>query len=119
MRVEVYWNVRRRIFSVRALSGPMKGRLLQHAATVFLTDATFVAQTAGRNKVRATGQKNVHAFVRGTIGEVSTRHAFREAITYNPMKHESFVYVLTGKPIYSAPFCYLTRTESHSPNIFA
>lgn len=28
MRVEVYWNVRRRLYSVRALEGPDRGRVV-------------------------------------------------------------------------------------------
>ena len=65
IRVEVYWNLHKRLFSVRALEGENKGRVIDHAYGVRLSDATFVSQPAGRERVRREGVKNVHAFVRG------------------------------------------------------
>lgn len=66
MRVECYYNLHKLVFSVRALEGPDKGRVIAHATRVLLKDVSFVVQKAGREKVLKTGQKNVHAFVRGT-----------------------------------------------------
>ena len=31
IRVEVYWNLHKRLFSVRALEGEHKGRVIEHA----------------------------------------------------------------------------------------
>ena len=40
IRVEVYWNLHKRLFSVRALEGENKGRVIDHAYGVRLSDAT-------------------------------------------------------------------------------
>lgn len=63
--VEVYRNLRRGAgvwYSLR-----QRGRVVAHAQEVTLIEARFVVHEAGRRRVLATGQKNVHAFVVGRI----------------------------------------------------
>lgn len=67
MRVSVYFNLHRKLFSVRAEQGPSKGLVIGHAEGVTLDNVTYHVGKAGQAKVRATGQKNIHATVRGTI----------------------------------------------------
>lgn len=67
MRVEVYWNLHKNRFSVRALDGRDKGIVIAHCEYVALTDATFHVQQAGRRRVIETGRKNVHAVIRGDL----------------------------------------------------
>lgn len=67
MRVSVYFNLHRKLFSIRAEEGPSKGRVIGHAEAVTLDDVTYHVGKAGQAKVRATGKKNVHATVRGHI----------------------------------------------------
>lgn len=62
MRVDVYWNVHLKMYSIRS-----KGVVIGHAKAVLVRDAEFVVQPAGNAKVRATGRKVVHAFVRGHL----------------------------------------------------
>ena len=62
MKVEVYYNLHRHLFSIRH-----KGKVIGHRRYVSLSDVTFAVQPAGRKKVLETGQKNVHAFVRGDV----------------------------------------------------
>jgi len=64
-RVEVYWNLTKNCYSIRALAGENKGRVVATPSTVYLEDVTFAVQPAGRAKVLAERRKNVHAFVRG------------------------------------------------------
>jgi hypothetical protein len=91
-RVEVYWNLHRDLFSVRALSGPDKGRVVTHTRLIDLGDVTFVVQPAGRARVLAEGRKNVHAFVRGTVlCSLDGVNADYSEVTYNPYKTDSFV----------------------------
>jgi hypothetical protein len=91
-RVEVYWNLHRDLFSVRALSGPDKGRVVTHTRLIDLGDVTFVVQPAGRARVLAEGRKNVHAFVRGTVlCSLDGVNADYTKVTYNPYKTDSFV----------------------------
>lgn len=67
MRVSVYFNLHRKCFSIRAEEGPEKGRVVAHADRVILRDVKMVVGQAGNRKVRETGQKNVHAFMRGHL----------------------------------------------------
>ena len=115
IRVEVYWNLHKRLFSVRALEGENKGRVIKHTYGVQLKDATFAVQPAGRERVRREGVKNVHAFVRGRLTGTSygggeydvVDAAVMPKITYNPYKYDSFVNAHTKEPIYKAKNVYL------------
>ena len=63
-RVQVYWNIRLGRYSVR-----QSGRVIDHVDSIILRDVRFNVAPAGRDKVRATGVKNVHATVTGFIDE--------------------------------------------------
>ncbi len=67
MKVEVYWNFHRKLFSIRAAEGREKGRVIAHAYHVTLWGAEFRVSAAGRERVRREKRKNVHAVVRGTL----------------------------------------------------
>lgn len=129
MRVECYWNLNKACFSIRALEGRHKGRVIGHADRVLIRDATFVVQAAGRAKVLATGQKNVHAFVRGTLEGAAyvtviegpmpwmrSDGAYARAATkygrrayYNPKTVSSFTDIAKGEPIETAPMTLLRK----------
>lgn len=101
MRVAVYFNIRRRVFSVKALAGPDKGRVIHHGRMFALHDVTFKVSAAGRAKVLETGVKNVHAFIIGEWehgGTSSSGECWRLSggmrmphVRYNPRKDASFV----------------------------
>ncbi len=119
MRVEVYWNLHKRLFSVRALEGKDKGRVIDHVYGITLKDAKFVVQPAGRERVRREGKKNVHAFVRGRLHPDALRYTPPEShrfmgrvnsmlvphgqkITYNPFAHDTFVELNNKNPVHEA-----------------
>lgn len=89
-RFEVYFNLHKRLFSVRAIDAGRMG-VVAHVEAVTIADARLVVREAGRARVLQTGQKNVHAFVRGRIVTNNDPCADEIALTYNPRKHESFV----------------------------
>lgn len=95
VRVFVYFNVRRKDFSVKALSGPQRGRVIARADVVEIMDATFVVSEAGRQKVLTTGQKNIHAGVRGRLGyfgpEALALSSQAMRVTYNPKRDTGFI----------------------------
>lgn len=77
-------------------------------------NAEFVVQPAGRERVRAEGKKNVHAFVRGSLLTDGSDYnvpygAFR--VVYNPYKYDSFMKEdpETGDltPIYRANYAWV------------
>ena len=103
MKVDVYFNLHRKLFSIRACEGPNKGRVIAHRETVTLLQPEFKVSQAGRARVLREGRKNVHATVRGTWiyhehienyrSQVENRCKKRGVeITYNPYKMSSFSY---------------------------
>lgn len=110
MRVEVYWNLHRHCYSVRALQGPSKGRVIAHLPEVNLTDVQFVVQTAGRERVRRERRKTVHAFVRGRWTQ-TVPNIIRLAVTYNPYRHDTFVDGMDFEPIHEARYAVGTILE--------
>lgn len=92
MRVFVYKNVRRQNFSVRAMEGPDRGRVILHVEAVEVLEAEFRVSEAGRQRVLRTGQKNVHAGVVGILGK--TKGAFPAngslLAKYDPFKGPAF-----------------------------
>ena len=67
MRVFVYFNLHKKCLSVKALEGESKGRVIAHADSVELVNATFKVSQAGRQRVLRERRKNVHAGVVGTM----------------------------------------------------
>lgn len=107
MAVEVYRNLHTDTWSLRQAHG----RVLAHPDTVILNDPVFVVRRAGRDRVRAEGRKNVHAFVRGEVLVLTDPvdpTDWREA-TYNPYRHDSFVDVETGAPVTRAAVAWLRK----------
>ena len=120
-RVQVYWNIRLGRYSVR-----QSGRVIDHVDSIILRDVRFNVAPAGRDKVRATGVKNVHATVTGYIcftgrrglnGAVDdTRIGDKvcDYVAYNPFKYDQFVKIdagayegFTATPVTSADYVAL------------
>jgi len=87
-RVQVYWNLHRQCYSVR-----QSGRVIDHCRHIRLCGPIhFNVAPAGRDKVRATGVKNVHATVTGYYGIVNPFvHEDYDSVSYNPFKYDQFV----------------------------
>lgn len=78
------------------------GRVLAHADELVLDDAEFVVNAAGRDKVRATGRKNVHAVVRGLVRTDMSVEQQGEPIFYDPYRVDEFVIAGTATPVREA-----------------
>ena len=106
MRVFVYYNLHKKVWSVKALEGENKGRVILHAATLMLSDCTFKVSQAGRQRVLREKRKNVHAGVVGNMLDpiVMTNEVI--AVTYNPYLYESFVVQDSKAPCYQADFVW-------------
>lgn len=99
--VDCYWNLHRRVFSVRSRSGPDRGRVIAHATSVRLRGVTFVVSEAGRSRVIREGSKNVHAFMRGAW-TADAPESLGERISYDPYAGPSFVRVADGAQVLAA-----------------
>lgn len=61
-RVFVYWNLTKKIWSVR---NEKTGRIVAHLPELTVQNCNFVVSQAGRERVIREKSKNVHAGVRG------------------------------------------------------
>ena len=111
MKVFVYFNLHKKMFSVKALEGDRKGRVIAHAARLTLKDVTFKVSEAGRQRVLRERKKNVHAGVVGQWdGSLDAAIAAENdiSVTYNPYAYDSFVLRDKELPIHWASSAYLT-----------
>ena len=114
MKVEVYFNLHKHLFSVRSYKN---GRVFAHATMIRIKDPMFVVRQSGRKQVLREQKKNVHAFVRGKIGYdvpnavdemmVQVNLSQTTSVIYNPYKYASFVEYHTEMPVYSASQAWL------------
>ena len=113
MKVFVYFNLHRKCWSVKALEGPMKGRVIKHADDIVLSSCTFKVSEAGRQRVLKERRKNVHAGVVDTIVEPSSlaRVVHLVPVSYNPYKAGTFVTKPDGAPIYAADVVFLQHRQ--------
>lgn len=124
MRVEVYFNLHKKLFSVRALEGLNKGKVIDHAHEVHLDCPVFVVQEGGRQRVLKEKRKNVHAFVRGHLINPATYDPTGDGIgyvipgiqdlveiTYNPYKFETFVGKASTLPVHTAMYAFLSGKQ--------
>ena len=61
MKVFVYYNLHRKVWSVKALEGENKGRVIAHRDMVVLRNPEGKVSQAGRKRVLQEQRKNVHA----------------------------------------------------------
>jgi hypothetical protein len=80
------------VYSVKALDGPDKGRVIARSSHVLLTDVRPKVSQAGRRRVLREGRKNVHAGLVGNLVSLDRRPFHGDVITYNPYMYDSFVF---------------------------
>ena len=126
MKIEVYLNSHKNLFSVRALTGQNAGRVIDHTRFVAIENARFKVQKAGRDKVIRDQKNNAHAFVRGwvdntlhNINEVKNApHMFGD-VSYNAYRADCFQQVIgsESRGITFAGLVYCFLDESGKPRI--
>jgi hypothetical protein len=112
MKVFVYFNLHKRVFSVKALEGANKGRVIGHREEVFLHNVQFKVSQAGRERVLREKKKNVHAGVVGYLDRSRIINDYDMNITYNPYKYSSFVKRADETPVTAANHVRLTVDET-------
>jgi hypothetical protein len=103
-KVMVYYNLHKHTFSVTYDS-----KVIMHADYVKLGDVEFRVRKGGKERVRSEKSKNVHAFVIGKLldyceypCENIPSPSSDKVVTYNPYKHDTFVFKNTEEPVYRA-----------------
>ena len=106
-RVRVHFNLRTHLWSITAMSGPDRGRVVQHSAIFALTRCRFIVSEAGRQRVLAKHQRQVHAWVEGLVAQPLSQQP-KDAVEfrYNPYDGGTFTRRDTGEPIKSASCCW-------------
>lgn len=124
MRVEIYWNLHKQCYSVRDTK---TGRVVAHTHQAVVNNPEFVVRQSGNRKVRETGVKNVHAFVRGELYTMDYEGHLdllddmylMDRITYNPYKYTTFVDRETEQPVRKAKLAALMTRPDGLPLITA
>ena len=103
-KVMVYYNLHKHTFSVTYDS-----KVIMHADYVKLGDVEFRVRKGGKEKVRDEKRKNVHAFVIGKLLDYCEYPCddlpvtnFKNIVTYDPYKFDTFVYKDSEDPVYYA-----------------
>jgi hypothetical protein len=103
-KVMVYYNLHKHTFSVTYDS-----KVIMYADYVKLGDVEFRVRKGGKERVRSEKSKNVHAFVIGKLldyceypCEDMPSSSSDKIVTYNPYKHDTFVFKNTEEPVYRA-----------------
>lgn len=111
--VEVYRNTTRKgvVYTIR-----QGGYVVAHADELMLINAEFIVSQAGRKRVKKTGRKNVHAWIRGEIVKEAgpVKKAF--PVAYNPKRYKTFRRVDKKRPIDKASFVHLTKDGVFADN---
>ena len=122
MRVFVYYNLHKKCWSIRALEGENKGRVIAHRHEVCLENVTFKVSEAGRQRVLREGRKNVHAGCVGNWFNCTdpheefglTRQVDRGRgilVGYNPRKASTFINRKENTPIFHATYAWLANKQ--------
>lgn len=119
MKVFIYRNLNKKCWSVKALDGPQKNRVVAHVDTFVVKDATFKVSRAGRERVLRERRKNVHAGIVGVWAtndvDVSkwaslTGDDVTTEVTYSPYEGDFFFEVSTGKAVHFAKIAFATTS---------
>lgn len=109
MKVDIYRNLRTGTWSVRSRETEDYGKVVDHPTTIQVRDVSFVVQPAGLQKALDVQQKQVHAFVRGTLDTTQKPQGSGTKFTYNPFKGSKFVCTSTQRVLKTAKLVVLGR----------
>lgn len=116
--VEVYFNLHRKCFSVRARDGADRGKVIAHVRGIVLRDVAFKVSEAGRQRVLRERRKNVHATVRGVVTSGGTVRRSMRGVTYNPFVAGHFTERATGARVDNAAWCGMHLTHDRHARIY-
>ncbi|WP_067484196.1 hypothetical protein [Actinomadura hibisca] len=89
----VHFNLRTHVWSVSAVAGLARGRVVANVDDITLARARMIVSEAGLRRVKEKGHRAVHAWVCGTVTAVNTRPDLTglTKVSYNPRpKDEGF-----------------------------
>jgi hypothetical protein len=99
------------VYSVKALEGPDKGRVIHRSSSVMLGDVVPRVSKAGRERFLREGVKNVHAGLVGTLIHLEKQPFHGHTIRYNPEFCGSFTFGAWDAVVYKgSELAYLSES---------
>jgi hypothetical protein len=89
MKVRVYYNLHKHMLSIQS-KGENGWRVISHESSVALREVKFKVSEAGRQRVLREKQKNVHAFIEGTLVQGDEEISADTPVSYNPYRGPFF-----------------------------
>jgi hypothetical protein len=108
MRVFVYRNVHRNTYSVKAMEGPDKGKVIHRSDHVLIAFPSAKVSEAGRQRVLREHRKNVHAGIVGELVSLEPQDFTGPKLKYNPYRYDTFVHESNEAPFQGANTAYLS-----------
>lgn len=125
-RMRVHFNLHTRRWSVTALSGEHRGRVVAQVDDITLHGGPdgaveFKVSRAGWERCRRTGHRNVHAWCIGLVQDIDTAPDLRNLIrvTYNPLRAPQFEVAATREPVVTAARVTFAKTSPQAPHGYA
>jgi hypothetical protein len=103
MRVQVYYNRTRRIWSIRK-----SGKVVRHDSELALRDCRMSVSEKARIRTVTTGRRGVHAWISGELLDAVPRQPGLVEISYNPFKAGYFLTRAESMPVHAAPLVIFT-----------
>ena len=116
MKVFVYYNLHKKKWSVKALEGPKKNKVIHHSNQVFLRDVKPKVSQRGRARVLFEKSKNVHAGLVGTLvslEEVLLLDTYK-MVSYNPYFLGHFYYLGSDKEYKGSTTAYMVDKKVYT-----
>lgn len=113
MRVQVYWNSHKKVFSIRDKA---TRKVIAHETRVVLRDAKFHVGQGGRRRALEQGVRNNHAWVEGTRYHGRPRSGGKTEtviVAYSPLKDTQFK-TSTGRGVRGAEWVSLSISDAGS-----
>ena len=89
-RVRVHYNLFTHLWSVTAMDGAERGRVIETASSFALVGCKFVVSETMRQRVLARKKRIVHAWVEGYVVPVELLPDNAIEVTYNPYRSGQF-----------------------------
>jgi len=107
VKVDVYRNLTKAVWVIRAREGARKGRVVGYAERVAVTRCRLFVSERRRLAVVRSGRREVHAWVTGDlIAHPEDPPPGALAFSYNPFRGPGFYRCADGGPLPAAGTCW-------------
>jgi len=114
MRVFVYYNLHKKVWSIKDLK---TGKVIGRTDAVYLQDCEMKVSQAGRRRVLKERRKNVHAGIVGTWDYRDIHSIEGIDIIYNPYEYSSFVTKDNKLPVFQAREVFMQAPFGETPRV--